>query len=166
MWVKWGLAMSSRSTMFWPSSESKGDLTLDSRISSRFFWAFKVPVTSFNCIRWSSDNAPRTMMLQQQFIAVKNQCRPFPFCNTATLSKFFQMSAYNTLRHFLYPCKVILFHTSVPNGNFTHTVLILICRFIQHTRFKVISWLISKGNSFLHINSWTVLCHKLPDHGQ
>ena len=35
--VQLGLAMSSRSTMFWPSSESKGDLTPDSRISSWYF---------------------------------------------------------------------------------------------------------------------------------
>ena len=27
---------------------------------------------------------------------LKNQCRPFPFCNIATHSMFFQMSAYNT----------------------------------------------------------------------
>ena len=59
MRVQWGLAMSSRSTMFWSSSESKGDLTPDSRISSWYFWAFKVPVTTLNCIRWSSDNAPQ-----------------------------------------------------------------------------------------------------------
>ena len=58
MRIKWGLAMSSRSTMFWPSSEFKGDLTLDSRISSRYFWAFKVPVTTFYHTRLSSDNAP------------------------------------------------------------------------------------------------------------
>ena len=64
MRVQWGLAMSSRSTMFWPSSESKGDLRPDSRISSRYLWAFKVPVTTFNCIRWSSENAPCTIMLQ------------------------------------------------------------------------------------------------------
>ena len=99
MRVKWGHAISYRSTMFWPSSESKGDLTPDSRISFWYFWAFKVPVTTFNCIRWSSDNAPRTIMPQLQFLALKNQCRPFPFCNTATLSMFFQGSAYNTLRH-------------------------------------------------------------------
>ena len=48
MRVQWGLAMSSRSTMFWPFSESKGDLTPDSRISSWYFWVFKVPVTTFN----------------------------------------------------------------------------------------------------------------------
>ena len=63
MRVKWGLAMSSRRTMFWPSSESKGGLTPDSRIWSWYVWEFKVPVTTFNCIMWSSDNAPRTIML-------------------------------------------------------------------------------------------------------
>ena len=62
MWVQWGLAMSFRSTMFWPSSESKGDLTPDFTISSWYFWAFKVPVTTFNCIRWSSDNVPLTII--------------------------------------------------------------------------------------------------------
>ena len=64
MRVMWGLAMSSRGTMFWPSSESKGDLAPDSRISSWYFWAFKVQITTFNCIRWSSDNALLIIMLQ------------------------------------------------------------------------------------------------------
>ena len=61
MRVQKGLAMSSLSMMFWPSSESKGDLAPDSRISSWYFLAFKFPVTTvtFNCIRWSSDKAPR-----------------------------------------------------------------------------------------------------------
>ena len=99
MRVQWGLAVSSRSTMFWPSSESKGDRTPDSRISSWYFWAFKVPVTTFYSIKWSSDNAPRYIMLQLQFLALKNQCRPFPFFNTVTLSMSFQRSAYTTPRH-------------------------------------------------------------------
>ena len=68
--------MSSRSTMFWPSSESMGDLTPNSRIWSWYFWEFKVPVTTFNCIMWSSDKAPRTIMLQSKLLALKNQCRP------------------------------------------------------------------------------------------
>ena len=61
MRVHGGITMSSRSNMFWPFSESTGDLTPDSRISSWYVWAFKVQVTTFNCIRWSSDNAPRTI---------------------------------------------------------------------------------------------------------
>ena len=46
---------------------------------------------------------------------------------------FFQRS-----RHVQYPSNVILFHTSVPNGNFTHSVHFRLCRFIQHTRFKAV----------------------------
>ena len=60
MRVQCSLAMSSRSTMFRPSSESKGDLTPESKISSWYFERSKSPVTTFNCIRWSSDNASRT----------------------------------------------------------------------------------------------------------
>ena len=139
--------MSSWSTMFLPSSESKGDLTPDSRISSLYLRAFKVQVTTYNCIRWTSDNAPRSTMLQVQFLALKNQCRPFPFCNTATLSMFFQRSAYNTLRKVytlaMSSCFIPAFRA---NGSFTHSVLFLLCRFIQHTRFKAISLLNSKRN--------------------
>ena len=166
MRVQWGFAMSSRSTKFWPSSKSKGDPNTRFMAMSWYFWAFKVPITTFKCIRWSSDNVQRTIMLQLQFIALKSRCRPFPFCNTATLSMFFQRFAYNTLRHVKYPCNAILFHASVPNDTFSHTVLFLLCRFIQHTRFKAISWLNRKRHSFLHINTWTVLCPKLPVHGQ
>ena len=67
------------STMFWPSSQSKGDLTPVSRISSWCVLAFKVPVTTFNCIRWSSDNAPRTIMLQKQLLALKINVDRFLF---------------------------------------------------------------------------------------
>ena len=50
-------------------------------------------------------------------------------------------------------CHLVSYQRS--NGNFTHSVLFLLCRFIQHTRIKAILWLNSKRNAFLHIN-WTV----------
>ena len=112
--------MLSRSTMFWPSSESKDSLTPASRISSWYFWAFKVPVTTFNCIRWSSDNTPRIIMLQSQFLALKNQCRRFLFVMLSLCS-----------------FKGLSFHTSVPNGNVSHSDLFLLCLFIQHTRLRL-----------------------------
>ena len=137
MWVQLGLAMSSPSTMFLSSSESKGDRTPDSRITSWSFWEFKVSVTTFNYIMWSSDNAPHTIMLQLQFVAIKNQCRPFPFSNTATLFIFFQRSAYNTLRHVstlsMPSCFIPAFLMAI-----LHILSsFLICRFIQHTRLRL-----------------------------
>ena len=68
--------MSSQSTMFWPSSESNDGLTPDSRIWSWYFLEFKVPVTTFNCIMWSSDNAARTINVDRFVFLIL----PFSLC--------------------------------------------------------------------------------------
>ena len=96
---------------------------------------------------------------------LRSACGAF-ICSIATLSYVLSKVCLQLSETCLIPLRVILFHASVPNGNFSHSVLLVFCRFIQHTCFKAISLLNSKRNSFLHINSWTVLCPKLPVHGQ
>ena len=58
-----------------------------------------------------------------------------------------------------------MFHTSVPHANDSpfYTFSPLCSWHVDPTdMFRAVKWLQSKINSCLHINSWTVLCRKLP----